>query len=74
MHLRLAWPVALAALTSACAGAAGPETAPAGRAARAAVLAGRPAVPSSWTMRAAAVSAPNAMVASAHPLATAAGV
>jgi gamma-glutamyltranspeptidase/glutathione hydrolase len=74
MHARLAWPVALAALASACAGASGPETAPAGRAARAAVLAGRPAVPSSWTMRAAPVTAPKAMVASAHPLATAAGV
>lgn len=71
MHPRLVYVVAIA---SACGGAAGPSTSPAGRAARPAVISGRPLLPATWTVRSTAVTAPKAMVASAHPLATAAGV
>ena len=66
--------VASALLAAACAGAAGPETSPEGRAARPAVVVGAKLIPNTWTLRAASVTAPKAMVASAHPLATAAGV
>ena len=66
--------VASALLAAACAGAAGPETSPEGRAARPAVVVGAKLIPNTWTVRAASVTAPKAMVASAHPLATAAGV
>jgi gamma-glutamyltranspeptidase/glutathione hydrolase len=66
--------LAAAALLAACGGARGPETSPAGGAARPAVIMGRRVVPTSWTTTAAPVTARSAMVVSAHPLATAAGV
>jgi gamma-glutamyltranspeptidase/glutathione hydrolase len=66
--------VATALLLAACGGARGPETAPDGRAARRAVLTGRATIPATWTRVAQPVTAPQAMVVSAHPLATAAGV
>ena len=74
MHTRWLPGVASALLAAACAGAAGPETSPEGRAARPAVIVGAKLIPNTWTMRATPVTAPKAMVASAHPLATAAGV
>ena len=74
MHTRWLPAVTSALLAAACAGAAGPETSPEGRAARPAVIVGSKLIPNTWTMRAAPVTAPKAMVASAHPLATAAGV
>jgi len=74
MLARLVPGIAAAALAVGCAGASGPDTSPEGRAARPAVLAGAKLIPSSWTIRPAPVTAPKAMVASAHPLATAAGL
>src|SRR5688572_2762523 len=74
MPSRLLICLTTALLAAGCAGASGPETSPAGLAARRAVLRGARSIPSSWTVRAAPVTAPKAMVASAHPLATAAGV
>jgi gamma-glutamyltranspeptidase/glutathione hydrolase len=67
---------ALASLVAACGGAAGPETAPSptAGAARAAVIRGTPSIPTSWTVHSAPVTAPKAMVVSAHPLASAAGI
>lgn len=64
------------ALVAACGGAHGPETAasPVPGGARGAVIRGTPAVPASWTLQAAPVTAPKAMVVSAHPLASAAGI
>ena len=64
---------------AACGGAPGPETAPsptrgAGGGARAAVIRGRPSIPSTWTVHSTPVTAPKAMVVSAHPLASAAGI
>ncbi|MGH7671771.1 MAG: gamma-glutamyltransferase, partial [Gemmatimonadales bacterium] len=68
--------LALVALVASCGGARGPETAltPGARDARAAVVRGAPAIPPTWTLTAAPVTAPRAMVVSAHPLASAAGV
>jgi gamma-glutamyltranspeptidase/glutathione hydrolase len=61
-------------VAAACGGARGPETAPDARAARPAVLAGRPVRPAGWTRTATPVAGQRAMVVSAHPLASAAGV
>src|SRR6185503_11242430 len=66
--------LAATALLVACGGAAGPETAPATRAARPAIIAGRAEIPTTWTRQSNPVVAPKAMVVSAHPLASAAGV
>ena len=70
--------LAIAAFAAACGSARAPETAPPpspeARAAGGAVLRGAPAIPSTWTLQAAPVTAPRAMVVSAHPLASAAGV
>jgi len=66
--------LAVTAVLVACGGARGPETAPLGRAARPAVITGRALVPATWTKKSSPVVAPKAMVVSAHPLATAAGV
>src|SRR5258705_1748117 len=79
---RMRQPLILAlALTTlaACGGAPGPETAPsptrgATGGARAAVIRGTPSIPSSWTVHSAPVTARKAMVVSAHPLASAAGI
>ncbi len=67
---------ALPSLVAACGGARGPETAvsPAAGGLRAAVIRGTPAIPASWTLQSAPVTAPKAMVVSAHPLASAVGV
>jgi gamma-glutamyltranspeptidase/glutathione hydrolase len=68
--------IALVSLVlTACGGAPGPGTpAPAAGAARAAVIRGTPSIPASWTVRSSPVTAPKAMVVSAHPLASAAGI
>jgi gamma-glutamyltranspeptidase/glutathione hydrolase len=68
--------LALATLVAACGGAPGPETTPTPVAggARAAVIRGRPSIPSTWTVHSAPVTARKAMVVSAHPLASAAGI
>ena len=47
---------------------------PASRAARPAVITGSPDIPATWTLRATPVTAPRAMVVTAHPLATQAGL
>jgi gamma-glutamyltranspeptidase/glutathione hydrolase len=77
---------ALSALVAACGGAPGPVTAPTPAAGGAplspspsparqgAVIRGMAAIPASWTIHAAPVTAPRAMVVSAHPLASAAGI
>jgi gamma-glutamyltranspeptidase/glutathione hydrolase len=67
---------ALPSLVAACGGARGPETGAAPRAggANAAVIRGKASIPASWTLHAAPVTAPKAMVVSAHPLASAAGI
>lgn len=64
----------LAALAVACGGAPAPETTPAGGAARAAVIRGTAVIPPSWTVKSAPVTATKAMVVSAHPRASEAGV
>ena len=56
-------------LLAACGGARGPETAPAPL-----VLRGQASIPASWTLKAEPVTATKAMVVSAHPLASAAGI
>jgi len=68
-------PILALALVAAC-GTRGPATAaaPAAGAARAAVIRGTPAIPATWTLQAAPVTAAKAMVVSAHPLASAAGI
>jgi len=66
--------LALTLSAVACGGARGPETAPAGRAAHPAVIAGRAVIPPTWTRKATPVTGSKAMVVSAHPLASAAGV
>jgi gamma-glutamyltranspeptidase/glutathione hydrolase len=66
--------LAATAFAVACGGAVGPETAPETRAAHPAVIAGRPVITATWTRKSAPVAAPSAMVVSAHPLASAAGV
>ena len=67
---------AVSVLLAACGGARGPETAasPVAGGARTAVIRGTPAIPSGWTLHATPVTAPKAMVVSAHPLASAAGI
>jgi gamma-glutamyltranspeptidase/glutathione hydrolase len=65
----------LLAAVAACGGSRGPETpSPGVRAARPAVIRGTRVIPSTWTLKAAPVSAPSAMVVTAHPFATQAGV
>ena len=65
----------LAALAVACSSARGPETPPPdARAVRPAVIRGTRDIPSTWTLQSAPVTAPSAMVVTAHPLATQAGV
>jgi gamma-glutamyltranspeptidase/glutathione hydrolase len=72
---------ALSSLLAACGGAPGPETAPppspaagAAGAARAAVIRGTPSIPATWTVHSSPVTGRKAMVVSAHPLASAAGM
>jgi gamma-glutamyltranspeptidase / glutathione hydrolase len=68
---------ALSSLVAACGGAPSPETAPspAVTGARAAVvIRGTPAIPATWTIHSSPVTARKAMVVSAHPLASAAGI
>ena len=66
---------ALAPFVAACGGASGPETpSPTAGGARAAVIRGAAAIPATWTVHAAPVTAHKAMVVSAHPLASAAGI
>ncbi len=74
MRAQLLSSIAVALLAAGCAGASGPDTSPEGRAARPVRLTGTKLIPAGWTLRAAPVTAPKAMVASAHPLATAAGL
>jgi len=67
--------LALATLVAACGGARGPEApSPATGAARPAIIRGAPIIPATWTLRSRPVTAPHAMVVTAHPLATQAGV
>ena len=68
--------LALAALLVACGPATTPETAPRDTAARPAVVTGAPLIPPTWELagKAVAVMGRQAMVVSAHPLASAAGV
>jgi len=56
-----------AALIAACGGVSGPEG-------LSPVVRGAPAIPASWTIHSAPVTAQKAMVVSAHPLASAAGI
>jgi gamma-glutamyltranspeptidase/glutathione hydrolase len=67
--------LALAALVAACGGPRLPEGAPPpiSGAARSAFIRGAAAIPPGWTLKAAPVTAPHAMVVSAHPLASEAG-
>jgi gamma-glutamyltranspeptidase / glutathione hydrolase len=66
--------LALATLATACGGTqlAAPSPKPGGP--NAAVIRGATVIPPSWTLKAAPVTAPHAMVVSAHPLASEAGV
>jgi gamma-glutamyltranspeptidase/glutathione hydrolase len=73
-HAGFVTPIALVSLIAACGGPRVGETTPAGGAARPAVIRGRASIPSGWTIRSTPVTAPKAMVVSAHPLASAAGV
>jgi gamma-glutamyltranspeptidase/glutathione hydrolase len=74
--MRRALLFAVTALLAACGTARAPETPPGELAARAALLTGAPLIPSTWTLPAPAVpvSGPQAMVVSAHPLASAVGL
>jgi gamma-glutamyltranspeptidase/glutathione hydrolase len=74
-RLRLAL-AAFPSLLAACGGARGPETGAAPRAggAGAVVIRGKPSIPAGWTLHSAPVTARKAMVVSAHPLASAAGI
>jgi len=64
-----------AGLVAACGGAGGPGAlSPAAGGARAAVIRGTTSIPATWTVHATPVTAPKAMVVSAHPLASAAGI
>src|SRR5258705_73587 len=67
---------ALVALFPACGGPRSPEAAPspAVAGARAAVIRGTRSIPATWTVHSSPVTAPKAMVVSAHPLASAAGI
>jgi gamma-glutamyltranspeptidase/glutathione hydrolase len=60
---------AVSIVLAACGGARGPATAPSPL-----VLRGRASIPASWTLKAEPVTATKAMVVSAHPLASAAGI
>jgi gamma-glutamyltranspeptidase/glutathione hydrolase len=62
----------LVTLVAACGGARAPETTPA--LGTAATIRGAPVIPATWTLKATPVTAPQAMVVSAHPLASDAGV
>ncbi len=64
---------AVSLLVAACGGTPGPVTAPTPTTANV-VIRGRPSIPASWTVHAAPVTATKAMVVSAHPLASAAGI
>src|SRR6266550_6597019 len=67
--------LALAALfAAACSGTRLAAPSPEPRAPRPAVIRGTPAIPSAWTLKATPVTAPHAMVVTAHPVATQAGV
>ncbi len=67
--------LALAALfAAACSGTRLAAPSPEPRAPRPAVIRGTPAIPSTWTLKATPVTAPHAMVVTAHPVATQAGV
>ena len=75
------WTITAAALlVAACGGARGPETAVApappggGAGPRDAVIQGTRSIPATWTLHSAPVTASKAMVVSAHPLASAAGI
>ena len=73
--LRLALVSLVSLAWAACGGAPGPgTTSPAAGAARAAVIRGTRSIPPSWTVHSSPVTAPKAMVVSAHPLASAAGI
>ncbi|HXM37996.1 MAG TPA: gamma-glutamyltransferase [Gemmatimonadales bacterium] len=61
----------LAALALSCGGAPAPAPGPAPLAP---VVRGPPVIPSTWTLKSTPVTAPHAMVVTAHPLATQAGV
>jgi gamma-glutamyltranspeptidase/glutathione hydrolase len=76
IRLRMRKMLALMALTSAlaCGRPAAPPVSPALRGARQAVITGSPDIPATWTLRATPVTAPRAMVVTAHPLATQAGL
>src|SRR6266540_2075169 len=67
--------LALAALVAACGGPRRPETTPPpiSGPARSAIIRGAAVIPPTWTLKAASVTAPHAMVVSAHPLASEAG-
>lgn len=65
--------IAYSMLAAACGGTPGPVTAPTPANANA-VIRGTPSIPASWTVHAAPVTATKAMVVSAHPLASAAGI
>ena len=62
-----------AVLLAACGGAPGPVTTPSPANANV-VIRGTPSIPASWTVHAAPVTGTKAMVVSAHPLASAAGI
>ena len=69
----------LSIVVAACGGARAPATAvlPATAVSPAtgdAVILGKPSIPATWTVHATPVTAPKAMVVSAHPLASAAGI
>src|SRR6266536_3385927 len=66
--------LALALLAAACSGTRLAAPSPESRAPRPAVIRGAPAIPATWTLKATPVTAPQAMVVSAHPLASEAGV
>jgi len=74
--MRQPYVLGLAALVVACGGAPSPETTPAlaASATRAVVIRGTASIPASWTIHSAPVTASKAMVVSAHPLASAAGI
>ncbi|MEX2157768.1 MAG: gamma-glutamyltransferase [Gemmatimonadales bacterium] len=73
--MRTTFALILAALAEACGGTRAPESpSPDVRAARPAVIRGARDIPATWTLEPAPVTAPNAMVVTAHPLASQVGV